>query len=94
MRDRVRPVLVAVGLVAVGLLAGAPACSARPEPGAAATREPIVGLPCEGCEAVFEGLPAELDWRTRLAAVGEPVRDIVLGANVPGYPAREAGTFK
>lgn len=30
-------------------------------------REPIVGGPCEGCEAVFEGMPGKLDWRGRIA---------------------------
>ena len=29
--------------------------------------EPIVGGPCEGCEAVFQGLPDELTSSTRLA---------------------------
>lgn len=31
------------------------------------TREPVVGLPCEGCEAVFEGLPSSLGWSSRIA---------------------------
>ena len=34
--------------------------------------EPIVGLPCEGCEAVFDGLPDTLTSIARLAPVGEP----------------------
>lgn len=39
--------------------------------GASAQREPIVGLPCEGCESVFVGMPAQLPARTRLAPAGE-----------------------
>jgi len=34
--------------------------------------EPIVGLPCEGCEAVFEGKPIELNSIARIAPQGEP----------------------
>jgi protocatechuate 3,4-dioxygenase beta subunit len=43
----------------------------------AGRREPIVGGPCEACEAVFEGMPAKLDWRGRIAPSterGEPLR--------------------
>lgn len=39
-------------------------------PGAA--QEPIVGLPCEGCEAVFEGLPASLTSTARIAPLEAP----------------------
>jgi protocatechuate 3,4-dioxygenase beta subunit len=35
-------------------------------------REPIVGLPCEGCEAVFDGLPATLRSSSRIAPPAEP----------------------
>lgn len=45
---------------------------ALPSPAA----EKIVGLPCEGCEAVFEGLPAELKSRARIGDArerGEPL---------------------
>ena len=38
----------------------------------AMTPEPIVGLPCEGCEAVFQGLPTDLGPVGRIAPVGEP----------------------
>ncbi|MCK7594845.1 hypothetical protein [Pseudomarimonas salicorniae] len=34
--------------------------------------EPIVGLPCQGCEAVFAGLPARLSAHARLAGPEEP----------------------
>ena len=48
----------------------------------AAAREPIVGLPCEGCEAVFEGLPAELSARARIAPQGEPGEPLSLTGRV------------
>ena len=48
----------------------------------AAAREPIVGLPCEGCEAVFEGLPAELSARVRIAPQGEPGEPLRLTGRV------------
>lgn len=37
-----------------------------------AAREPIIGGACEGCEAVFEGLPAKLAPVARIAPEGEP----------------------
>ncbi|HEM45811.1 MAG TPA: intradiol ring-cleavage dioxygenase, partial [Alphaproteobacteria bacterium] len=42
---------------------------------------PVVGGPCEGCEAVFEGLPAKLSSTARIAPVSEP-----------GEPLRITGT--
>ncbi len=33
---------------------------------------PVVGLPCEGCEAVFDGLPENLGSHGRIAPSGEP----------------------
>jgi protocatechuate 3,4-dioxygenase beta subunit len=44
-------------------------------------REPIIGGPCEGCEAVFEGLPDSLSSRSRIAPEDEP-----------GEPMRIEGT--
>ena len=43
--------------------------------------EPVVGLPCEGCEGVFEGLPEVLESVRRLAPEDEP-----------GEPMRIRGT--
>jgi protocatechuate 3,4-dioxygenase beta subunit len=34
--------------------------------------EPIIGGPCEGCEAVFQGLPDSLSSSVRIAPPGEP----------------------
>ncbi len=41
----------------------------RPE---SRVREPIIGLPCEGCEAVFEGIPDSLASTSRIAPRDEP----------------------
>ncbi|RYD14885.1 MAG: hypothetical protein EOP90_11510 [Lysobacteraceae bacterium] len=49
---------------------------------AAHAREPIVGLPCEGCEAVFEGLPAAPTSHARIAPAGEPGEPLVLEGRV------------
>lgn len=51
--------------------------SARP-------REPIVGLPCEGCDAVFDGLPPVLGSRVRIAPGDEPGEPLVLEGRVFG----------
>jgi protocatechuate 3,4-dioxygenase beta subunit len=44
-------------------------------------RETVIGLPCEGCEAVFDGIPDALSSQTRIAP-----------ANEPGQPLRIEGT--
>lgn len=46
-------------------------------------REPIVGLPCEGCEAVFAGMPVSLTSSARIAPAGEA-----------GEPMRIVGTVR
>jgi protocatechuate 3,4-dioxygenase beta subunit len=58
-------------LAAASLLATA-GLTPAPQPAAARAREPVVGLPCEGCDAVFEGLPAELPSVARIAPESEP----------------------
>lgn len=58
------------------LLAVAAWTSATAQP-----REPVVGLPCDGCEAVFDGLPAAPASEARIAPAGEP-----------GTPLRVEGT--
>ncbi|TDR39962.1 protocatechuate 3,4-dioxygenase beta subunit [Tahibacter aquaticus] len=50
-------------LLASGLAAGA---------AWAAPAEPIVGLPCEGCDAVFAGMPATFASSARIAPAGQP----------------------
>ena len=58
--------LVEALLVAFGLAS----CARAADPPAA--REPVVGLPCEGCEAVFAAMPAVLSAQSRIAPIGEP----------------------
>ena len=48
----------------------------------AQTREPIVGLPCEGCESVFDGMPAKLDSRARIAPKSEPGEAMIVVGRV------------
>ena len=53
-------------------------------------REPIVGLPCEGCEAVFEGMPGTLSSTARIAPrdePGEPMRIDGIVVDRSGKPA-------
>lgn len=50
--------------------------------GTAAQEEPVVGLPCEGCDAVFVGLPETVPSTSRIASPGEP-----------GEPMRIEGTI-
>lgn len=50
--------------------------------------EPVVGGPCQGCEAVFVGKPATLSSVSRIAPVGEPgepmrVTGVVTAAGKP-----------
>ncbi len=35
-------------------------------------RETVVGLPCDGCEGVFDNMPSTLDSAARIAPAGEP----------------------
>lgn len=44
--------------------------------------EPIVGLPCEGCEAVFDGKPDEIPNHTRIAPIGAPGEPLTLTGRV------------
>ncbi len=57
----------------------------------AVARVPIIGLPCEGCEAVFEGLPANPGSVSRIAPPGEPGEALRIEGTVydaAGRPAR------
>lgn len=45
-------------------------------------REPIVGLPCEGCEAVFDGQPSTPPSHARIAPAGEPGEPLTLWGRV------------
>ncbi len=52
------------------------ACDAPASDHAAATAinrpVPVIGHPCEGCEAVFDGMPAAIPSSSRIVSVGEP----------------------
>jgi len=48
----------------------------------ASAAEKIVGLPCEGCEAVFEGLPSALTSRARIANQGERGEPLLIEGTV------------
>lgn len=51
-------------------------------------REPVVGLPCEGCEAVFEGMPRTLRSQARIAAQGTPGQAMTVTGRVHGRDGR------
>ena len=51
-------------------------------------QEPIVGLPCEGCEAVFEGMPQQLHSRARIGQPDEPGRAMLVTGSVLGSDGR------
>ncbi len=44
----------------------------------ASANEPVVGGPCEGCEYVFEGMPADLHHDARIAPASEPGEALVI----------------
>jgi len=57
----------------------------------AAAVEPVVGLPCEGCEAVFDGMPKVLTSRTRITPRTEPGEKLVLTGRVLGADGKPRG---
>ena len=64
------------------LLNGAVLAAGLALPAFAARREPVLGGPCEGCEWVFDDLPAKLASRARIAPAGEPGDPMVLEGTV------------
>lgn len=71
----------------LSLLSGGAIAAAAPfGPGIARSASlravPIVGLPCEGCEAVFEGLPEQIPARSRIAPADEPGEPMLLAGRV------------
>lgn len=53
-------------------------------------REPVIGGPCDGCEAVFEGMPAQLTSTSRIAPEnerGDPMRISGVVRDRQGRPA-------
>lgn len=88
---------------AVSMMAGLALAAAT---SAWAQTEKLVGGPCEGCEAVFQGRPPTLTSRTSLIAAGEPGEKMVVqgivrdaaGMPVPGiivyaYQTNAAGVY-
>jgi protocatechuate 3,4-dioxygenase beta subunit len=73
-----RSFIKGAALFAVALPAGVFANCARPaltqpaqvEPRAVSARR--IGGYCEGCEAIYEGMPSRLNWETRIASASEP----------------------
>lgn len=63
--------LAPAAVAALAVLLPAIACARQPA-SAGAAREPVVGGPCEGCELVFEGMPAALAADARIAPEDEP----------------------
>ena len=53
-------------------------------------REPIVGGPCEGCEAVFQDRPTVLSPQARIAPPDEPGEPLVLSGRVVDRAGRPA----
>lgn len=60
---------------------------AVPALGGERPHEPVIGGPCEGCEEVFRGLPAELPSRARIAPADEPGESMRIEGTV--YDASE-----
>ena len=58
--DAVRRLEVRGFAACLAMLVSAGACAQE--------RVPVIGLPCDGCEAVFEGIPAEIPSRVRIGA--------------------------
>jgi len=54
--------------------------------------EPVIGGPCDGCELVFEDMPAQLEAHSRIAPVGELGQPLVIEGIVrtlDGKPASD-----
>ena len=81
-----RVTLVAWALAVCGVGSGVHA----QDTSATRAREPIVGLPCEGCESVFEGLPETLATNARIAPPDEPGEAMRIAGNVLDGDGRPA----
>lgn len=76
------------------LLQGAP-CLLLPLliPAATAAREKIVGLPCEGCDAVFVDQPAQIPSLARIAPADEPGQPLQLRGQVLDLAGKPAASI-
>ncbi len=73
--------LARVIAVLIGL-ASASGCASAEAPSPGRAREPIVGLPCEGCEAVFQGLPVTIETDARIGRRDEPGQSMRIAGTV------------
>jgi protocatechuate 3,4-dioxygenase beta subunit len=83
-----RTVTVWTNCLVLTALAGA-ACVEAQAVGAR-QQEPVIGGPCEGCEAVFVGLPDSSRWAARIAPADEPGEPMIIEGTVfdgDGQPA-------
>lgn len=87
-------VTYAAGAAALGgfttACADSPTAPSEPSQAAGQGREPIVGLPCEGCEAVFQGLPDTLSSNSFVAGPTEPGRPLRIEGTVLNAQGRAA----
>lgn len=86
---RPRPRLLATMITLSGATL-ALGCAYAETPDASRPREPVVGLPCEGCEDVFLGLPERLSATSRIAPENEPGEPLTIEGVVrdrAGQPA-------
>lgn len=77
-------------IFSLSCLAASTGCGAAEAAAAERAREPVVGHPCEGCEAVFVGMPSTLQAQARIAPVGEPGQPLQIRGTVfspDGKPA-------
>lgn len=58
--------------------------------GFAAAREPLLGGPCEGCELVFVGMPAQPSTDAQIAPTGEPGAPLLIAGRVTTPDGRAA----
>lgn len=77
-------------VAALSSLTGASGCGSAEAPSQDRARERIVGLPCEGCEAVFESLPVTLETDARIGRqdeAGQSLRIVGTVFDPAGNPA-------
>jgi protocatechuate 3,4-dioxygenase, beta subunit len=86
MEPRSRPTLAfSASLAFASLAIGLPSGSAEASP-----RERLVGGPCDGCEAVFQGRPRRIGTSARIAGPDEKGEPLVLEGTVTDAAGRAA----
>ena len=78
-----------LGVAAVLSLAGT-GCAQAQDRRPNLDTEPIIGLPCEGCEAVYEGLPGSFGAVVRIAPKEEPGEAMTIEGTVRDAKGRPA----